>query len=109
MYIHTRVTQKEKIREVIRQTFEDDEKLFEKYHFINGDIEVALLDTFSKIEDLIKNYGAEFYKIEKGGQLIGYINVAPSARVFHSFGLKKDFRTSDDKKYLLDLVDSFHL
>ena len=101
------INDKEEIKAVIRETFVEDKELFDKFHFINGNVELAIEDTFKKIAEMVDTQGAEFYKLSDGGETIGYINVAPKIRVLHSFGLKKDCRDEKRKKEMIELIDSF--
>ena len=91
---HTRIEDKVKIRQIIFETFNGDQDLFDKFHFINNDIDAAIENTFFKIQELIDNYGSEFYAMYIGSDLVGYINVAPEINTFHSFGLKKKIQNS---------------
>ena len=106
---HTHITDKERIKTIIRETFEGDNDLFNKFHFINDDTEAALLDTFFKIEELIDGHNSRFYALtnDNTDEIIGYINIAPEINVFNSFGLKKTHRSEKTKKEMMNVVESF--
>jgi hypothetical protein len=92
-----KVTDSTEIKEVIRQTFTGDDELFEKYALINGDEDAAINDNCYKVLSLIDNNEADFYKLIKSNQLVGYISVAPKLSTVHSFGLNIKHRNEQNK------------
>ena len=104
---HTRIDNKEEIKKTIKETFEGDDELFETFHIISNDVESAIEDTFSKVAEMVEAYGAFFYKLSKEKKTIGYICVALSMKTLYSFGLNKKYRSEENKKQMIDLIDSF--
>jgi ribosomal protein S18 acetylase RimI-like enzyme len=102
---YTHEGSKEEIKKILRETFDGDIELYERFHFINNDMESALADTFSKIEEVIDSYNALFFRLSEGDKTIGYINIAPSLKTLHSFGLHKDYRSEENKKAMMDIAD----
>ncbi len=104
-YTHTQIIDPEEIRAVIHETFSEDHNLFKTYHVINDNEDLAINDTFIKVQEMINNYSAEFYKISLNGATIGYINVSTLINALHSFGLNVNYRTKDTKDYLIETID----
>ncbi len=101
---HTQVTNKEEIARIIRETWNSDEVFFEKYA-VNETKEKSINDTTEKVLSFIESYNAEFYLLMDGLELAGYVNVSPNMNMLFSFGLKKEYRTKENKEAFLSIID----
>ncbi len=100
-----KITHTEEIKKAIQETWEGDDTFFEKYA-VNATEELSIKDTTEKVLACIEEYGGEFYVLSEAGKNIGYINIAPKLNMLFSFGLKRDYRTEENKRKFLLIIDS---
>lgn len=108
-----KVTNAEKIKTIIRQTFEGDDILFLKYHLINNDKAKAIAKTTEQILDSLKAESKyEFYVMvdEESDNEIGYFSgmvyggLKVATSILHSFGLRVAYRKKENTIRLFELA-----
>jgi len=107
-----KVTNSEKIKTIVRQTFEGDDILFLKYHLINNDKARAIEKTTQQILDSLKaEKKYEFYvMVDDADNEIGYFSgmvyggLKVATSILHSFGLQVAYRKKENTIRLFELA-----
>lgn len=91
----------------VRAAFEGDKLLFDKFHVIKNNEELAIKDTIEKILDVSredKDY--VFVGIEEHGERKGYFSYWDWDEyvVIHSFGINVKYRSAANKKHLFNFM-----
>ena len=95
----------EDIKSIVKECFDNDEKLISEYHVLAGKgLEECVEDSYNVLK-LYTAYDFEFYKIDDDG-LIGFVGIEPSIRHLTTFCLKKQHRTKENKWKLWELITS---
>ena len=48
-----------------------------------------------------------FLRLDVEGNIVGYLNLVPKISTLHSFGIKKEYRTEENKKEMMQIVEDF--
>lgn len=110
------ITSKELRELYVKETFEGDKELFEKFHIIKSSEENCIKDTISKIEesydsDLVENY--TFYGLKEDGKKVGYFTKFQKREgrylvdVLHSFGININHRNKKIFKRFMEILENF--
>lgn len=110
------ITSKELRELYVKETFEGDKELFEKFHIIKSSEENCIKDTISKIEesydsDLVENY--TFYGLKEDGKKVGYFTKFQKREgrylvdVLHSFGININHRNKKTFKRFMEILENF--
>jgi len=100
----TIITDEERIKSIIRETFEGD--VNQRQYFIWKTHEDSIKDTFEKNKEARDLYSSHFYELTaEDGRLLGFINIIPSLNMLFSFGLKQEERTEENKRYFIQAIE----
>lgn len=98
----TKIIDEKEIESIITETYEGDEMLFQKYHYINSGAKDSIADTVSKIKNAVYLFFCDFYRIDdNSGCAVGYLVVMKDAKTLFSFGLNINKRTKENKELML--------
>ncbi len=86
---------KPKLLELIHNSYEGDNELFEKYHVEKGNAETLTLKTMSMIEDAAEKMSLTYYKVLFNKKPIGYFVIADKMGLLYSFAINKKYRTKE--------------
>jgi formylmethanofuran dehydrogenase subunit B len=104
--MYKEIVKEEDYEQIVRDTFEDDYKLFEWYHYITGDKDKALNDTIQKIVNFkteAPNSEYKFFAVKQEDIVIGYFSIANN-KILHSFGLHINSRTKQNLNDFVRLI-----
>jgi hypothetical protein len=113
--ISRKINDKDEIEKIVKNTFMDDNALFETYHVINNDVEGAIRNTISKILESIRHTNKYVFYVlidSETNEQIGYFSGIrygsiindSSASMLHSFGLHITKRNKQNVKRLFELA-----
>jgi hypothetical protein len=92
------------LKKAIEIAFMDDELLLNRFHIIKNGLKESVNDTMQNILDFKQIYGAEFYIIKDGDEIIGFCVVSNMYHYLYSFGINIEYRTKENKKELFKFV-----
>lgn len=92
------------LKKAIEIAFMDDELLLNRFHIIKNGLKESVNDTMQNILDFKQIYGAEFYIIKDGDEIIGFCVVSRMYHYLYSFGINIEYRTKENKKELFNFV-----
>ena len=104
--IAKKITDKEEIKKCILFAFKGDNKFFQSYK-VNINEKTSLKDTVNKVNEAIKNCGAEFHTIICEDKIIGYFCIIPKMFCLFSFGINIHHRTDENKVKFFDTLNTF--
>jgi hypothetical protein len=78
------------LRPAIKAAFEGDIDLIDKYHVVNGDLQICVEDTERRIQEVSENDPLEFFALYYGKVLIGFTVIGDSFLL--SFGINIRYR-----------------
>ncbi len=103
---HELITDKEKIKKILQDTWESDLDFFDKLSVFETP-ELSIKDTTDKICSFVdSDYDGRFYVLMNGCYEIGYIVTSTKINLLFSFGIKKEFRNDNNKKYFFKVIDT---
>jgi hypothetical protein len=92
------------LKKAIEIAFVDDELLLNKFHIIKTGLKDAVYDTKYNILDFKKIYGAEYYLLKDGEEIIGYCVLSNMYHFLYSFGINIEYRSKENKMALFNFV-----